>query len=70
MNMIPVHSASIALIGYDSETLTLRIVFRESGTYDYHGVPETIVQQFLSSPSKGKCYARWIKGQFNPLRIQ
>ena len=70
MNMVPVQSTSIAFVGYEPETFTLRIVFREGGTYDYHDVPEITVQQFLSSPSKGKYYIHWIKGRFNPVRIQ
>lgn len=70
MNLIAIQSTSIAFIGYEPETLTLRIVFREGGTYDYHGVPEMVYQQFISSPSKGKYYVHWIKGRFNQLRIQ
>lgn len=70
MDMIPVRSTSIAFVGYDTETLTLRIMFHEGGTYDYHGVPEVIAQQFLTAPSKGKYYIRWIKGRFSQVRIQ
>lgn len=70
MNMIPVRSTSISFVGYEPETLILRIVFRDGDTYDYHGVPEITVRQFLASPSKGKYYIRWIKGQFNSVRIQ
>ena len=70
MNMIPVTSTSIAFISHDSETLTLRIIFREGGTYDYHGVPEMVFQQFLNASSKGEYYIRWIKGRFSQVRIQ
>lgn len=70
MNMIAVRSISIAFIGYEAETLALRIVFREGGAYDYHGVPEMVFQQFLAAQSKGKYYIRWIKGRFNQARIQ
>ena len=69
MNMIAVSSSSIAFIGYDAEHMTLRIQFREGGVYDYHGVPEMVYQQFISAPSKGRYYARFIKGRFNQQRI-
>ena len=70
MNMIAAQSTSIAFIGYEAETLTLRIVFREGGAYDYHGVPEMVFQQLLNAQSKGKYYIRRIKGRFSQIRIQ
>lgn len=70
MNMIPVRSTSIAAIGYEAETQALRIVFREGGIYEYHGVPEMVFKQLIDSRSKGKYYIRWIKGRFSQVRIQ
>ncbi len=70
MNVVAVQSSSIGFIGYDTMSMTLRIVFRDGGTYDYHGVPEVVFQQFVSAPSKGKYYIKSIKGRFSPVRIQ
>ena len=69
MDMIPVNSSSISAIGYDADTMTLRLAFRTGGMYEYHAVPESIVRQLMSAPSKGKYYSRNIKGRFNPMRI-
>ena len=70
MNLIPVKSSSIAAIGYDPDSLTLRLAFRSGGIYDYYGVPPQIADQFLHAASKGKYYSMFIKGHFNPMRIQ
>lgn len=70
MNMVAVSSSSIALIGYEADSLTLRVVFHDGKTYDYHGVPQEISNQFLYSPSKGQFYIKFIKGRFNPIRIR
>ena len=70
MQMIPVNSSSLSMIGYEPNSLTLRIVFRDGGVYDYFGIPEILVKQLLSSPSKGRFYAYHIKGRFNQQRIQ
>lgn len=64
MNMVAVSSSSIALIGYEADSLTLRVVFHDGKTYDYHGVPPLIANQFLNAPSKGRYYAGFIKGRF------
>lgn len=70
MQMFSVASSSISSIGYDEDTYTLRIIFHDSGVYDYQSVPPIIVQQFLNASSKGKYYAAHIKGRFNRVRIQ
>ena len=70
MEMIHVSSSSISMIGYDQEHGTLRVVFHDSGVYDYHGVPLNVAHSFLRAPSKGKFYVSFIKGRFSPVRIQ
>lgn len=70
MQLYSVVSSSILQIGYEPSSLTLRIVFRNGSAYDYHGVPILLAQQFLSAPSKGRFYSKFIKGRFSPFRIQ
>lgn len=70
MNMVQVTSSSIAAISYDEKTSTLRIIFHAGNIYDYHGVPKILAEQFIATPSKGRFYAKMIKGRFNPVRIQ
>lgn len=64
-----VTSSAIVAINYNSDTLILRITFKDNSIYDYYEVPEIIAQQFLNAPSKGKYYAQYIKGRFNQQRI-
>ena len=70
MNLVRVASRSIAAIGYDLESATLRLVFRKGQVYDYYEVPPVIVSQFRDAPSQGRYYSNFIKGHFNRQRIQ
>ena len=40
--------------GYDSDSKTMRIDFRDGATYHYYNVPAEIWQQFKKSASPGK----------------
>ena len=64
MQMIEVHSTSIAAIGYDQSLMVLRISFHNNGTYDYYGVPQQLFEQLIAAGSKGRFYAYFIKGRF------
>lgn len=64
MEMIRVSSSAISAIGYDSSNSTMRIVFTESGTYDYHGVPENVFIAFVQSNSKGTFYNNHIRDRY------
>jgi len=64
MEMIAVRSSAISAIGHDPETLRMRVRFRDSGTYDFCGVPEHVFLRFLQAPSKGRYYHRHIKGRY------
>jgi hypothetical protein len=61
-NLIRVQSSSIRAIGYDGYTLV--VVFHNSGRYDHPGVPGSVYQAFLSSPSKGRYYNKHIRGKY------
>jgi len=54
-----VNSSAISRIEWSSGTLS--IWFRESGRYDYYGVPENVYQAFLTSSSKGGFFNDHIK---------
>ncbi|ARU40010.1 hypothetical protein CCB80_02205 [Armatimonadetes bacterium Uphvl-Ar1] len=53
MNLTPVSSSNIDAIGYDKESRTLRIRFKNGSVYDYHGVPESTYAGLMSAASKG-----------------
>lgn len=68
MQIYPVVSTIVTSIGYDESTLALRVQFK-NGIYDYWGVPKHIFLNFLNAPSKGKFYARFIKGHYPCQRL-
>lgn len=61
MDMIPVSSSNLLSIGYDNETATLRIEFKNGSQYEYYGVPEDVFNGLLSAGSKGTYFDQNIK---------
>jgi len=53
MNRIPVDSSNIADVGYDDDTMTLEVGFRNGTVYQYFDVPQTVYQEFMGADSKG-----------------
>jgi hypothetical protein len=47
MNMTPVLSDTVACVGYDYATTTLRVTFHSGHTYDYYGVPVFLYEAML-----------------------
>lgn len=68
MRMIPVVSSNLVAVGYDEETMTLRIQFH-NGTYDYYNVPPEVYQGLMNAPSHGKYHAAYIKNVYPYRRI-
>ena len=62
--MPQVVSSAVARVDYDDATATLYVTFRDSGSYTYRGVPRHVFDAFLASRSKGRFFARWIRGQY------
>ncbi|WP_312946977.1 KTSC domain-containing protein [Superficieibacter sp.] len=65
----PVKSSRIASIAYDDKTATLEICFRDSGTFQYRGVPARIFRDFLSVVSKGRFFDGVIKGKYPERKL-
>jgi len=65
MKMIEVDSRAISHIGYDNKTLGMKITFKQSGTYNYCNVPQSIFDEFLNASSVGTYYAQNIKDEYN-----
>lgn len=63
MQRLPVHSSSVAAIGYDARRKILEVEFRESGeVYRYFDVPAEEYKAFLAADSKGT----YLNQQFKP----
>lgn len=59
-----VQSREIAIVGYDSESSTLEIVFRRGGVYHYSEVPEEIYRGLMAAPSRGVYFSHHIKDKY------
>ena len=57
-----VNSSAISRIEWAGGTLS--IWFRESGRYDYYGVPENVYTAFLSARSKGSFFNDHIRDRY------
>lgn len=68
MDMVQVTSSTIARIGYDAESLLLRIEFLNGTTYEYFDIPATVHAELMGSPSIGKYFNTAIRGHYRYAR--
>ncbi len=52
MQRRPIRSTSLKAVGYDADTLTLEIEYRNGSLVRYTGVPEVMHQTLLAVPGK------------------
>lgn len=64
ITMIDVSSSNIESIGYDEESMILRIKFLNSSIYDYKNVPKIEYDALLNASSVGSYLNRNIKGVY------
>lgn len=69
MNHQPVASSNLRSVGYDPNTHTLEVTFKDSGTYQYYGVPPHVYQALMSAGSKGGYLANRVKGVYRYRRV-
>jgi len=65
-----VQSSNLGEVGYDPESRTLEVVFRNGGTYQYYGVPDRLFRALLEAPSKGSFLHARIKSSFQYKRVR
>lgn len=64
VDMIPVQSSNLSHVGYDADTQTLHVQFKNGGRRGTHAnVPPELHQAMMSSDSLGGFYARHIRGR-------
>lgn len=61
-------SSMIDRIGYDDDTDTLSISFRDTGRYFYYGVPAALFDAFCHAASAGTFFNARIKDRFPSVR--
>jgi hypothetical protein len=68
-DMQPVSSSTIAAVGYDPNTETMRVQFHKTGTYEYAGVPQSEFDVMMQSASIGSHFSQFIKGTYEGFRV-
>jgi len=69
MNRTPVTSSNVASVGYDPNTMTLEVEFRNGSAYQYFDVPETVYQDLMSASSVGTYLNQNIKASYRYAQI-
>jgi hypothetical protein len=69
MEMVPFESSFLAAAGHDASSRALRIHFVDGTQYEYYEVPEGTYSAFLTAPSKGEFYNKYIKRVFRESKV-
>lgn len=69
MQMIPVSSSNLSAAGYDPNSSTLIVNFKNGTTYKYLGVPQPIFDALMRAPSKGTYFNDNIKDRYRFVRL-
>lgn len=64
ITFVRVVSSNVDSIGYDDNSRTLYVAFKNGSRYFYTDVPKELYTQFLNAPSKGKFLNQHIAGVF------
>ena len=65
-----VNSTAIAMVAYDRELETLRVIFQNGGAWDYLGVPLDAYAALVTATSVGTYHARHIRGIYESHRVR
>ena len=69
MEMTNVDSSNVAAVGFDEESQTLQIEFKNGAAYQYFDVPEAIYKGLLGAPSVGQFLNQQVKGSYRYSRV-
>lgn len=69
MNRTPVTSSNVAAVGYDVNTMTLEVEFKNGSVYQYFDVPEAVYQEFMTAGSVGTYLNQNIKNSYRYAQI-
>lgn len=69
MNRDLVASSNIASIGYDPDSETLEVEFRNGSIYQYFNVPNGLNDQLMASASKGQFLNAYVRNSYPFSRV-
>ena len=61
MDYVPVSSSTLESVGFDGDTQTLAITFRNGTEYHYYNVPMYIFEGIRSASSPGRAFDETVK---------
>lgn len=67
---ISVSSSNVSTVAYDPIDGTLRVEFKNGGTYDYLRVPEATFRNLINARSPGTYLHDHIKGTFHYEQVR
>lgn len=72
MERQPISSSNIISAGYDPDTQTLELEFKNGVVWQYPNFPEQMWYEFLGAPSQGKYFSSQILPRFKDMgyRVQ
>jgi hypothetical protein len=62
-------SSNIARFGYEEESLTLLVEFKNGSQYQYYDVPQSVFEGMSAAASKGTFLAQNVKGKYRYARL-
>lgn len=69
MKMTHVDSSNVEAVGYDEDSSTLQVEFKNGATYQYFDVPENIFFGLRDADSVGGYLAARIKGAYRYSKV-
>ena len=69
MERTPVQSSNLLEIGYDPDTETLEVMFKNGGVYQYYNLPQHMYDQLMQAQSHGVFFNNEIKGHYPEARM-
>jgi hypothetical protein len=69
MKRDPVSSTNIAELGYDEQSSTLEVMFRNGGIYQYFDIPKQEYESLINAASIGEYLNNNVKGRYRYARV-
>lgn len=69
MQRVPVDSSSILEVGYQSESSTMEILFKDGRLYQYFDVPNDVYENLVTAPSVGRYFHLHVRGIYRYARV-
>lgn len=69
MERSPVSSSNVESVGYEEDSETLEVEFKNGALYQYFDVPQRIFDGLISADSVGGYLAQNIKGVYRYSRV-